>query len=121
MQGKILLFGTEQRELLQKLKDVAAQEDVQLQPVALRQCDNTVGQIALMPVLNGHYQGVAFSEPMMVLCVRPEKLDSLLAALKKAGLPPVCKAVLTPTNAGWMPHRLLAELQHERAAFEKMK
>ena len=47
-------------------------------------------------------------------------LDLFLAEYKKAGLRPVAlKAVLTPTNAGWTPLRLAAELELERKAITK--
>lgn len=59
-------------------------------------------------------------EPLLVLCsFSSAQLDSLLATLRKAGVPQSClKAVLTPTNAGWTFRQLYDELCLER---EQMK
>lgn len=55
-------------------------------------------------------------EPLMVLCgFSSAQLDSLLAALRKTGVPQGClKAVLTPSNAGWSLAALYRELCRER-------
>ena len=44
-----------------------------------------------------------FSDPMLVFCNLPhEKLDHLLTAMGRAGLPRIAlKAMLTPTNRTW--------------------
>lgn len=121
MDGKILLFGIDDNIMLAKIRRAAEGENVLIQPVDPRQCGKTIGQLALLPEPGQGSGEAPLSEPMMVLCVRQEKLDGLLAALRKAGVPPICKAILTPTNAGWTPARLLAELQRERAEFLKMQ
>lgn len=121
MDGKILLFGIEDNILLAKIRRAAEEENVLVQPVGAQQCDKTIGQLALLPEPGQGRGDISLPEPMMVLCVRQEKLDGLLTALRKAGLPPICKAILTPTNAGWTPARLLTELQRERAEFLKMQ
>lgn len=57
-------------------------------------------------------------EPLLVLCgFSSAQLDSLLAALRKAGVPHGClKAVLTPSNANWSLSALYQELCRERRA-----
>lgn len=121
MDGKILLFQIPQGEVLTKIRLVSMMENVEMRLVEPKEYGQTIGRIAMLPVAGGNDAGAALAEPMMVLCVRQEKLDGLLVALRKAGIPPICKAVLTPTNAAWTPAQLLAELQRERAEFLKMR
>lgn len=121
MDGKMLLFQISQGEVLSKIRLVSMMENVEMRLVEPKEYDQTIGQIAMLPIAGGNYAGAALAEPMMVLCVRQEKLDGLLGALRKAGIPPICKAVLTPTNAAWTPAQLLTELQRERAEFLKMR
>lgn len=121
MDGKLLLFQIPEGEIRRKIRQVCVMENVEMMPVEPGQYGQTIGQLAMMPNPGGNDLGAALAEPMMVLCVRQEKLERLLAALRKAGLPPICKAVLTPTNAAWTPLQLLTELQRERAEFMKMK
>lgn len=60
--------------------------------------------------------GGPIPEPLLVLCgFSSAQLDSLLAALRKAGVPQGClKAVLTPSNANWTLAALYQELCRER-------
>ena len=64
-----------------------------------------------------------FSDPMLVFCNLPhEKLDHLLTAMGRAGLPRIAlKAMLTPTNAGWTSQQLWTELRREHAAMEAQR
>lgn len=121
MNGKILIFGELEENLLCKIRLAAQSQAVQLRAVQLREYDRTVGQIAMLPTVEGNYSGPGIDEPMLVLCVPHNALDGVLAALRNAGVPPICKAVLTSTNAAWTPEQLLAELQRERAEFLKMR
>ena len=57
----------------------------------------------------------------MVLCMPQSKLEGVLATLRGAGVPPMPKAMLTPTNGAWKPAALLAELRREREEFAKMR
>lgn len=120
MNGKILLFGVTE-QLQERIRQTVALQGVIVQAIPPGQYHNTIGQLALFPPQQTGGGGTPLAEPMMVLCVREDKLDALLMALRHTGLPPICKAVLTPTNAGWKPEQLLAELQRERAEFMKMK
>lgn len=120
MNGKILLFQVEDVQIVEKIRRAVLPQQVMVQTVEVQEYDQTIGKIAMLPT-GGDYHGLPLSEAMMVLCVAQEKLDSILLALRNAGLPPFCKAVLTPTNAGWTPVQLLTELQRERAEFGKMK
>ena len=59
-----------------------------------------------------------FSDPMLVFCNLPhEKLDHLLTAMGRAGLPRIAlKAMLTPTNVSWTFAQLCEELSREHQA-----
>ena len=59
-----------------------------------------------------------FSDPMLVFCNLPhEKLDHLLTAMGRAGLPRIAlKAMLTPTNRTWTSQQLWTELRREHEA-----
>lgn len=120
MNGKILLFGVTE-EMQEKIRQAVDLLGISVQAVSPGQYHNTIGQLAFLPPRETGAEGTALPEPMMVLCLAQERLEGLLAALRCAGLPPICKAMLTPTNAGWTPAQLLTELQRERAEFMKMK
>lgn len=59
-------------------------------------------------------------EELLVMCgLSDEKLDELLARLKKAGVPrTVLKAVVTETNARWTVYELYSHLLEERRQME---
>lgn len=117
MNGKILLFQITDGVILSKIQLIAQRENIQLRQVAPGEYHKTVGQLAVLPPSQGFYLNAPLAEPMMVLCMPSERLDGVLAALRGAGIPPICKAILTQTNAAWTPSQLLAELQRERAEF----
>ncbi len=60
----------------------------------------------------------AFSEEMLVFChMDNAQVNRLLQTARQMRFAPVAlKAILTPTNAGWTPVQLCAELQQERQA-----
>lgn len=70
------------------------------------------------PETQGEAPAPAPDQPAMVLSgFSNPRLDALLAALKKAGVPKIGrKAVLTPTNVSWTFHDLCAELAREHEA-----
>lgn len=59
------------------------------------------------------------TEEMLVMSgMDSQRIDTFLEAWKKAGLAPVAlKAVLTPGNIFWNPHRLFSELNREHALY----
>lgn len=123
MEGKILIFQVTKSELLQSIRSAMALQRVEVVAVEPRQYHQTIGFLAGLPVKAspGDYPGLPLAEPMMVLCLPQSKLDGVLSALRAVGVPPMPKAMLTATNAGWKPAELLAELRREREAIEKMK
>ena len=64
-----------------------------------------------------------FSDPMLVFCNLPhEKLDHLLTAMGRAGLPRIAlKAMLTPTNRTWTSQQLWTELHREHEAMQAQR
>ena len=74
-----------------------------------------IGQQALQEPIRG------ISEELMVLCgFTDERLDELLAKLKKAGVPRIgLKAVVTETNAQWTVYELYSHLLEERRQIEQ--
>ena len=64
-----------------------------------------------------------FSDPMLVFCNLPhEKLDHLLTAMSRAGLPRIAlKAMLTPTNRTWTSQQLWTELRREHEAMQAQR
>ena len=64
-----------------------------------------------------------FFDPMLVFCNLPhEKLDHLLTAMGRAGLPRIAlKAMLTPTNRTWTSQQLWTELRREHEAMQAQR
>lgn len=118
MNGKILLFQISGDQTLEMIRRAVQGLDVALRPVRPEELGHTVGELALLPPAAGGAQE-RLREPMMVLCMPPRMLERVLLALRQAGVPPICKAVLTATNAGWTPAQLLRELQRERDEIQK--
>lgn len=123
MEGKILIFQVNDPDILENIRIAMLLQQVQVKVVEPRNFNQTIGFLAGIPGASvpGSYLGPALPEPMMVLCMPQSKLDGVLSALRAAGVPPMAKAMLTPTNAGWKPADLLEELRREREAFGKMK
>lgn len=120
MNGKILLFQIPEGQDLGKICRIAQELGVEVRRVFPSEYGRTVGQIAYLPPMQEVSTGI-LSEPMMVLCMPQKRVERLVDALHQAGVAPICKAMLTSTNAAWTPHRLIAELQRERAEFAKMR
>lgn len=123
MEEKVLLFQIPEGELLSRIKLTLSLVQVEAKLIKSEDFGKTIGALAGIPTAPN--QTVMFApvlpEPMMVLCMPQSKLDAVLAALRNASVPPIAKAMLTPTNAGWTPGQLLTELQREREEFRKMR
>ncbi len=99
------------------LEGLCHREKVRMIPVTAAQCQKTVGALLGLPV-NAKPSSVLPppKEPVLVLCgFTPERMDIFLARLRESGIPPVLKAVVTPTNLGWTFSALAIELAQERA------
>ena len=122
MDGKILIFEVTDPALLEKIRLAMGLCQVEVRVVERGEYHQSIGVLAGIPggKLSGSGMEMPLPEPMMVLCLPQSRLDGVLAALRGIGVPPMAKAMLTPTNAGWLPAQLLAELRRERAEFAKM-
>ena len=106
--------------LAAKAKWVFTQQRIRIKTVTPELVSETVGALAGLTVPEPE-TGTAVqmpAEPVLVFCgLRSSRLDAVLAALQKAGVPrSVYKAVLTESNAAWRFDALCAELARERAA-----
>ena len=125
MNEKVLLFHMEDPEMLSKIRVALMIQKITVKVVAVSDYNQTVGYLAGIsgtPAKAGTYTGEDFDEPMMIFCMPSARLDGVLAAFRKAGIPAgIYKAMLTPTNSGWTPVALMAELKRERAEILKQQ
>ena len=97
-----------------------AVQGVRVRPVSPEQMGETVGHLfglkGFAPREEGTAVPAAPAEPALVLSgFSRQRLDALLAALKRAGVPFIAhKAMLTPTN--WTFAQLCQELSREHQA-----
>ena len=97
-------------------------QGVRVRPVAPEQMGETVGHLfglkGFAPREEGTAVPAAPAEPALVLSgFSRQRLDALLAALKRAGVPFIAhKAMLTPTNVNWTFAQLCQELSREHQA-----
>lgn len=85
-----------------------------------RQGNASFAEMGTMPLRGQQALQGPIREEFMVLCgFTDERLDELLAKLKKAGVPRVAlKAVVTETNAQWTVYELYNHLLEERRQIE---
>jgi len=105
-----------------KLRQIFLMLRVRIRPVEAHQYGLTLEDLL------GHSEEKApveekFSDPMLVFCNLPhEKLDHLLTAMGRAGLPRIAlKAMLTPTNRTWTSQQLWTELRREHEAMQAQR
>lgn len=102
-------------------KQVFLTQGIRLKAVAPEEAGRTVGALlGLSGATDGAFPACVIppEQPVLVLCgFSRARLDALLAALRRAGVPRIdCKAMLTPTNAGWTFRALYEELLREHEA-----
>ena len=100
-----------------RLEQLCREENVRIIRVTADQCQKTVGSLLGLPAsLPAPAKAPVPKEPVLVLCgFSGDRLDAFLAHLRSGGIPPVLKAVVTPTNLGWSFSALADELARERA------
>lgn len=106
-----------------RLKGVLIRMGVRIRNVTQEETGQTIGFLAGMPGFGGIQQPEAspvIGEEMLVMRnFTGQRIDELLAALRRAGVPKIgCKAVITETNSGWSFFRLYEELKMEQKALE---
>lgn len=113
----VLLYDPASSPWADGVKKLCALRGLRLRPVDPGETGRSLNSLALGKASEG-VPAAPIPEPLLVLCgFSSAQLDSLLAALRKAGVPQGClKAVLTPSNAGWTLSALYQELCRERHA-----
>lgn len=132
----VLYYNPEQSVKVMKLKGVLVRMGIRIRNVTPEQTQKTVGELVGLPEfkraetgedLNLREQeeaktncGPEIPEEMLVMHgFTGQRIDELLASLRKAGVPKVeLKAVVTATNAGWTFYHLYEEIKEEH---ERMK
>lgn len=108
-----------------RAKGVFLQQKIRIRPVITEELGMAVGFLAGIRA-DSQATGAmeppeSPTEPVMVFSgLSSRRLDGVLAALRKAGVPrSVYKAVVTAENASWPFSALCAELIREREAVER--
>ena len=105
-------------------RGVFLRHKIRMRPIAPEQAGQLVGFLAGRKGWEEQPGGGEAPAPqcsvLLFSGVMGPRLDQVLAALRKAGVPPqVYKAVVTADNAGWPFGQLCAELARERQAVEE--
>ncbi len=137
MKEQILLFelNDEKQKLL--LRQALMPLRIRLKTVSRAQYHLTIGELTIAEPVNNPVSGqndqktvdasadatakdeTAIPVPMLVFCgLSSERLDAVLAALRRKGVRIPHKAVLTPHNAAWTPVQLFSELDKEHRRFQ---
>ena len=137
MKEQILLFelNDEKQKLL--LRQALMPLRIRLKTVSHAQYHLTIGELTIAEPVNNPVSGqndqktvdasadatakdeTAIPVPMLVFCgLSSERLDAVLAALRRKGVRIPHKAVLTPHNAAWTPVQLFSELDEEHRRFQ---
>ena len=112
-----------------KLKGVLVQMGIRIKNISPEQADQKIGYLAGYDGYeentdsreNGEEVHPAIEEEMLVMKnFTSRRIDELLAALRKAGVPKIAlKAVVTETNCNWTFYALYEELKKEHEAMSK--
>ena len=106
------------------LRGVCAQMDIRIKNLTPERCVQKTGYLAGIEEfekreVSAGYEKYApvMGEELLVFCgFSDERLDELLANLKKAGVPKIpLKAILTKTNAEWTIYQLYEQIRQEHA------
>ena len=121
MAGKLLLFGFEDLPSILRVETAAEGCAAAVVPVGRRDYNTPLGILAGLDTERSggqpSYAGGPLGGRMMVLCGMEDQMDTILPALRQAGVGPEClKAVLTPHNRNWDAVRLYGELMREHQA-----
>lgn len=101
------------------LERICREEDVRIIRVSPARCGQTLAALLGLLPAAAPSSAAAPREPVLVLCAfTRERMESFLDRLAREGVPPVLKAMVTPTNLGWSFSALAAELAKERRQLE---
>lgn len=97
------------------LDRICREEGVRMVPVSPARCGQTLAALLGLLPPSTESSAPAPREPVLVLCgFTGKRMESFLDRLAREGIPPVLKAMVTPTNLGWTFSALAAELAKER-------
>ena len=121
MAAILLLFGFEDLPSILRVETAAESCGAAVVPVGRRDYNTPLGILAGLDTERSGgqppYAGGALGGRMMVLCGVEDQMDTLLSALRLAGVGTEClKAVLTAHNRNWDAVRLYSELMREHQA-----
>lgn len=99
------------------LNQVCEEMNIQLLPVSSGQGGQTIAALLGSPGSGGKAVLPLPPEPVMVLCgFTMDRMERFLDRLRESGVPPMLKAMVTPTNLGWTFSALAQELARERSS-----
>lgn len=118
MKETVLLFNISLREKRLKIGKALLPLNIAVKAVESKDYNQSIGYLAgnkEMPETKEAYDGGELEGEMVLMAgLSGAKLDKVLEALRKAGVPKTClKAVLTDTNRFWEAPRLYEELKKE--------
>ena len=120
MSGRLLLFGFEELPTILAAAAAAGPFEAEVVPVARQDYNKPLAVLAGLDDDSGTllpFNGGPLGGRMVVFCGLEDRMDSLLPALRQAGIGPDClKAVLTAHNRGWNALQLYQELLREHQA-----
>lgn len=121
MNLKKLLFYQIKGEKRKQLKQICAEQEIEMLVVSPAEYGEMVGALVGFPRMRKQgkaCEGTGVTGEMLVFAGMDDAdLEAFLDACKAKGVSPVaCKAVLTPHNAGWSGEKLYGELQKEHRA-----
>ena len=137
MKEQILLFELNDEKQKLYLRQALMPLRIRLKTVSRAQYQLTIGELTVAEPANTPASSqnnqktdtasaddaakdeTAIPVPMLVFCgLSSDRLDAVLAALRRKGVRIPHKAVLTPHNAAWTPVQLFSELDEEHRRFQ---
>lgn len=119
--GTILLYGFDDLFAVLAVQAAAGPFLAEVKTVGKENYQKPIGVLAGVKKDNGipgAFAG-AIGGRMMVLCNLDDQVETLLPALRQAGIGPECyKAVLTKYNQEWDGLHLFSELEQERRTIQ---
>lgn len=130
MKEIVLYYAPENAVYVGLIKGVLVQMGIRIKNLTPSRCEKKIGYLAGLDGfadeadISGEGQQASpmtINEELLVLCgFTEERLDQLLARLKKAGVPrSVMKAIVTQSNAYWTVYELYNHLVEERKHIEQ--
>ena len=136
MREMVLYYAPENAVYVGLIKGVLVQMGIRIKNLTPGRCEKKIGHLAGLdgfedegmisretdvPGVGQQASPMTINEELLVLCgFTEERLDQLLARLKKAGVPrSVMKAIVTQSNAYWTVYELYSHLVEERKQIEQ--